>query len=167
MISKGFHRFLLIFIVILSGTANQNLQAIERVEVYTFEQLNDWLTRQDDTLYVINFWATWCAPCVKEIPDFEKIHAQYHKDKVKVLYVSLDFPAQINSRVIPFINRLKMQGEVVLLDDPDSNRWIPQVSESWSGAIPATLIYGRGFREFYEKEMNYDELESLLLPLIN
>lgn len=165
--SKLFQRFLLVFIVAFSGSASYVIQASDKVEVYSFEQLNQWLTREDDSLYVVNFWATWCAPCVKEIPDFEKIHAQFSKDKVKVLYVSLDFPGQIDSRVVPFIDRLNMQGQVVLLNDPDSNRWIPEVYEKWSGAIPATLIYGRGFREFYEKEMTYNELKSILLPLIN
>jgi len=135
--------------------------------VYTFNEFEHWLHKDTDSIYVINFWATWCAPCVKEIPDFEKIHAKYNDEKVKVLFVSLDFPNQIESRVIPFIERFDMKGQVVLLNDPRANRWIPLVSEQWSGAIPATLIYGNGYREFYEREFNFEELEAILLPLIN
>jgi thiol-disulfide isomerase/thioredoxin len=138
----------------------------DSITVYNFEQLEPWLHKDNDTIYVINFWATWCAPCVKEIPDFEKLHAEYKNKKVKVLLVSLDFPNQIESRVLPFIERMKMTSQVVLLNDTRANRWIPLVSEKWSGAIPATLIYGKGFREFYEKEFNFNELEEIIKPLI-
>lgn len=134
--------------------------------VYTFEEFEHWLNKDTDSLYVINFWATWCAPCVKEIPDFERINDEYRNDKVKVLFVSLDFPSHIENRVVPFIERMKMNAQVVLLDDPRSNRWIPKVSDSWTGAIPATLIYNRDFRQFYEREFNFEELEEIIVPLL-
>lgn len=136
------------------------------ITVYDFDAFSHWLEKDTDSLYVINFWATWCAPCVKEIPDFEKIHERYQQQKVKVLFVSLDFPGQIESRVIPFMQRMNMQAQVVLLDDTNSNRWIPLVSEKWSGAIPATLIYSQDFRAFYEREFNFEQLEEIILPLI-
>ncbi len=136
-------------------------------KVYSFDEFKHWLEKDTDSLYVINFWATWCAPCVKEIPDFEKLYAKYKDQDLKLLFVSLDFPTQIESRVIPFIERMDMQAEVVLLNDPDGNRWIPLVSEKWSGAIPATLIYGKGFREFYEREFKFEELEDIIEPILS
>ncbi len=47
-----------------------------------------------------------------------------------------------------------------------ANRWIPIVSEEWSGAIPATVIYSDSFRGFYEREFKYEELEEIILPLL-
>ncbi len=137
------------------------------IQIYNFDQFSHWLNRDSDSIFVINFWATWCAPCVREIPDFEKLNEKYASDKVKVLLVSLDFPTQLESRVIPFIERMNMKSHVVLLNDTNANRWIPLVSESWSGAIPATLIYGRGFTRFYEKELKYEELEKIIVPFLN
>jgi predicted phosphoadenosine phosphosulfate sulfurtransferase len=61
---------------------------------------------------------------------------------------------------------MNMQSQVVLLDDPKMNSWIPRVNEDWTGAIPATLIYNRDFRQFYEKEMKFEELEAIITPLI-
>jgi thiol-disulfide isomerase/thioredoxin len=161
-----------VFLSFVLFTINVRVQANNTssdngIEVYTFDEFRHWLTKETDSIYVINFWATWCAPCVKEIPAFEKLHATYLDKKVKVLYVSLDFPAQVQSRVIPFIERMKMDAEVVLLNDPNSNRWIPLVSEKWSGAIPATLIYSKDFNEFYEQEFTFDQLQTIILPLIN
>ncbi len=136
------------------------------VKVYSFDEFSHWLNRDSDSTYIVNFWATWCAPCVKEIPDFEQIYAKYKDDKVKLLFVSLDFPNQLETRVIPFIDRMDMQAQVVLLDDTRANRWIPLVDENWSGAIPATLIYNQDFREFYAREFTYDELEEIIVPLL-
>jgi thiol-disulfide isomerase/thioredoxin len=159
----------LCFILITGNSSVQaNNPASENgIDVFTFDEFRHWLTKETDSIYVINFWATWCAPCVKEIPAFEKLHETYSEKKVKVLFVSLDFPAQLQSRVIPFIERMKMDAEVVLLNDPNSNRWIPIVSEKWSGAIPATLIYSKDFNKFYEQEFTFDQLQTIILPLIN
>ncbi len=139
-----------------------------KIETLNFDEFEKkWLVNDDNNIYVINFWATWCAPCVREIPAFEKIHSDYKDKNVKVLLVSLDFPNQLESRLIPFIENHNVQSKVILLDDTNSNRWIPLVDESWNGAIPATVIYSSGFREFYRKEFKYDELESIIKPLIN
>ena len=144
-----------------SGEQNQ-----KAVKVVTFEQLQPLLQKENDTVYLINFWATWCAPCLKEIPSFEQLGEMYRDKKVKILMVSLDFPNQLQARLIPFIEREEMRNEVILLDDPRSNRWIPLVDEEWTGAIFATFIYGNGFSKFYQKEFTYDELEETILPLL-
>ncbi len=139
----------------------------DQLKVYNFEEFEHWLHKETDSIYVINFWATWCAPCVKEIPYFEKLYENYKDQKVKVLFVSLDFPAQIESRVIPFIERMNMQAQVILLDDTRANRWIPRVDEEWTGAIPATLVYNSSYRKFYQREFDYEELKEIITPLLN
>lgn len=112
----------------------------------------------DQTTYVINFWATWCKPCVKELPYFEQLNAE--KDDVKVILVSLDFPENIDRQVVPFIEKYKLKSEVVLLDDPDANSWIPKVDANWTGAIPATIIMKNNTKKFFEKSFTYTELET-------
>ena len=85
---------------------------------------------------------------------------------VEVILVSLDFPKQIESKLIPFLKKRELQSEVVVLDDVDSNTWIPKVHEDWSGAIPATIIYNKRKRMFYERSFNYEELELELNKII-
>ncbi len=135
----------------------------KRVVSLNFEELEkNYFQKKNDSIYIINFWATWCKPCVKELPAFEKLTLNFSDKKVKVLLVSLDFPDKIDSQVIPFIKKNKINSEVVLLDDPDANSWIPKVSEEWSGAIPATVIYKNDNRKFYEQSFTFEELETEL-----
>ncbi|GEQ87281.1 hypothetical protein ULMS_27890 [Patiriisocius marinistellae] len=131
-----------------------------RVPSYNFEELSRFLTKQNDTTYVINFWATWCKPCIAELPAFEKLNAEAASRKVKVLLVSLDFPEKVENQVIPFLDRNGIKSDVILLDDADANSWIPKVDSTWSGAIPATLIYKKNTRKFYEQSFNYEELKT-------
>ena len=126
----------------------------------------EYFQQENDTTYVVNFWATWCKPCVKELPAFEKIRTDYADQKVKVVLVSLDFPEKVDALVIPFIEKRDLQSEVVLLDDPDANSWIPKVSEEWSGAIPATVIIKEGEKSFYERSFTFEELETELLTIL-
>jgi len=121
----------------------------------------------NDTTYVINFWATWCSPCVKEIPIFERLHKESADSKLKVILVSLDFPRQLESRVIPFLEEKGISAEVKIMTDMDYNAWIDRVDPSWTGAIPATLIYRKDQRLFFEKELTYDELSKHVYQIQN
>jgi len=129
------------------------------LEIFDFDGLQKFLRTTDDKTYVVNFWATWCAPCIKELPYFEKLNKEY-SDNVEVILVSLDFPSKYETKLKPYIKNKNLQSKVIALNDVDSNSWIPKVDESWTGAIPATVIFNKDKRKFYEKSFNYDELET-------
>lgn len=133
-----------------------------KLEIYDFNGLEHYLTKKDDKTYVVNFWATWCAPCVKELPYFEKINGNYQEKDVEVILVSLDFPNQYDKKLKPFIKKHNLQSKVLVLDDVDQNAWIPKVNENWDGAIPVTIIYNKDKREFYDRPFTYDELVNEL-----
>ena len=141
--------------------------AVDSLKVYNFEEFESLLHKKDDQVYVINFWATWCAPCIKELPSFEKLNKVYATSNVEVILVSLDFPNQYESKLKPYISSKGLKSKVVALNDPDSNSWIPKVNRDWSGAIPATLIYNKNERKFYEQSFEYPELEKALIQFLN
>ncbi|SHH00509.1 Thiol-disulfide isomerase or thioredoxin [Flagellimonas flava] len=135
--------------------------------VYDFESFESMLHLQDGKTYVINFWATWCKPCIEEMPYFEQVNAERATDGVEVILVSLDMPSMWKSRLEPFVEKKGLKSKVVILDDPKQNDWIPKINEDWDGGIPATLIYNKNKREFYGHGFTYDELNTELNKFIN
>lgn len=141
---------------------------VGQVKVYEkFEDMESKILTglSEDTTYVINFWATWCGPCVKELPYFEELNALYLDRAFKQILVSLDDPRKLESKVIPFLNKNKIESEVVLLADGKANNWIDKVDPKWSGAIPITLILRGDEKLFYEQEFHsvFEIEEELLL----
>lgn len=137
------------------------------LKAFDFDRLEPYLNQKNDTTYVFNFWATWCVPCVEELPHFEKLNQKFKDKPFKMILVSLDFPKMIESRLLPYIKDNNLKAEFFLLNDPDANTWIDKVSKNWSGAIPATLIYNAEKRKFYEQSFDYETLETEIKTFIN
>ncbi len=158
--------FLVLILVAITTVVFSQAKRTE-VPVMNFDQLEPYLHRQTDTLYFINFWATWCVPCREELPAIEAVAEKYKNDKLKIYLVSLDFPKQLETRLIPFIRTNNIKSEVILLNDPDQNRWIDKVDPKWSGEIPFTVIYNQNTRETHAKAFTFEELESIIKLKLN
>jgi len=148
------------------ATHHNNIKNVD-LEIYDYAGFEKFLNKQDDKIYVINFWATWCAPCVKELPYFEKLNESYKSKNVEVILVSLDFPHLYEKKLKPFIKEKQLKSKVIALDDADMNSWIPKVDKSWSGSIPATVIYKNNERKFFEQSFTYKELETEIKHFLN
>lgn len=135
--------------------------SMAQTKVIKYPALDALMKKQEGPVQVINFWATWCGPCVKELPMFEQVHA--NNPSVKVTLINLDFADKLD-KVDAFIARKNMKSDVLLLDEIDYNSWIDKVDKSWEGAIPATLIYNpaTGKRIFTQHELKEGELEKLI-----
>jgi len=126
----------------------------QNVGVYKIGDLLKRVHNGSDTVYVVNFWATWCKPCVAELPEFEQFNAEQKNSRVKVLLVSMDFKEDIQSKLVPFLKKNGYSAEVLLLDELNGNSFINQVSKEWTGAIPATLVTAKNNRSvFLEKKL--------------
>lgn len=137
----------------------------QKATVIKFDGLQKILDTKGSQIQVINFWATWCAPCIKELPLLEKLNGENDLN-AKITLINLDFADKIE-KVNEFIVRKNIRSEVLLLDEIDYNSWIDKVEKGWSGAIPATLIFDpqTGKRRFVEKELKPGELEDLIASL--
>ncbi len=143
------------------------LFAQPKAEIIKLKQLQEHIQAKTDKVKVINFWATWCAPCIKEMPLFEKLNAE--RQNVEVTLVSMDLDLDPNpEKVYKFMDRRKIKSQVLILDERDPNSWIDQVDKNWSGALPATIIINgkTGKRKFIERELHEGELEKLIAEVL-
>ena len=132
-----------------------------------FSNIEPMFHLDNDTTYIINFWATWCKPCLEELPYLEEVNEKYSKEKIKVILCSLDFPKQIESKLLPFVEKKKLKSTVVVLLDGNFNDWIDKVSSEWSGAIPVTYIYNGKKKYFADAPFHStQELEEIIKPFI-
>ena len=132
----------------------------------SLDKLLDIIQSKVEPVQIINFWATWCAPCVKEIPFLEKINRE-RKD-LRVILVSMDIDLDPNpEKVYKFIARKNIQSRVVILNERDPNSWINKIDKSWSGSLPATLVVNNitGKRIFVERELHEGDLEKWIHEL--
>jgi thiol-disulfide isomerase/thioredoxin len=131
------------------------------LKIINVPELEKIMTQSEgDKIKVINFWATWCKPCIKELPYF--VDAQSQFPDVEFIYMSIDFSENATKAEKFAQKKMLNPSGLYLIDDVDYNSWIDKVSPDWSGAILATLIMKDGKKYFYEKEFHEGELEELI-----
>lgn len=130
-----------------------------------FEEIEDYMEREDKTLYVLNFWATWCFPCREEMPYFEKANEEY--DDVEVIFVSINNPEKKEEEVLPFIEEKDLQSKVLIYDRETRIEAFKKIKEDWQGNIPATLfIKNPDETRFQVGTFTYESLENTILDFL-
>ncbi len=158
---------LLLFVILnISITATGLLgQKPAEIKIPGLESI---LNNPEDKVFVINLWATWCAPCVSELPVFQKLSAEYNPAKVHFIMISLDFPSQIQTQLIPFLKKNHITLDVPVMTDLDYNSWIDKIDPSWEGTIPVTLLFNNydKTRYFHPGIITEAELRKLINMLL-
>ncbi len=156
--------YLGIFIFILSTGQLYNQSTLQ---YSSLADLKAQILNDKEHITVLNFWATWCRPCVAELPEFEKVYADFKASKVNMILANLDFHSKADSLVPAFIQKHHLQSQVVHITDQDPNEWIDQVDISWTGSIPVTAIYYKGEKVwFFEGSTDYETLKSIIIKYI-
>lgn len=156
----------ILFTAFLLAVLFVKAQQIRKLGIVDIEK---YITSSKDQVLVINFWATFCKPCVAEIPSFIRITNKYKKDSVKLLLVSLDLPSYYPKKIAAFVKQRKFNAPVVWLNETNADYFCPKVDPKWSGSIPATLIINTqtGYRRFFEDEMEEADFEKELQAAMN
>ena len=164
MINKPYWNLLFVFVLFFS-CREVNSQSIPKWKITDLEEY----IAKSDTPVIVNFWATYCVPCIKEIPYFQEVVKQYEEKGVKLLLVSLDFRESFPDKISSFADKRKFTSPIVWLDETDADYFCPKVDSTWSGVMPATLFINnkKGHRSFFEEEMSKEEFESEIRKIVN
>jgi thiol-disulfide isomerase/thioredoxin len=158
---RSFKLFLVFIVLTALGTTIVHSQGVNNIRTADLEKI---LKNQDNTLHVVNFWATWCAPCVRELPYFEKLSKVYDSKKVRFILVSLDFPSEVEKKLKPFLEKNRISLDVALMQDLDYDKWIAKVDPEWYGNLPATLVFNnpKKIKVFHPGEVDEAGLRKLI-----
>jgi thiol-disulfide isomerase/thioredoxin len=153
---------LFILLVVVTQTEAQN-QNIRKVKINELMKIID----TTSVPLVVNFWASWCAPCIKEIPWFEKSVAAFSEQKVKLLLVSLDFADDYPKGIATFAKKNNYTSTIVWLDETNADVFCPKIDKQWDGAIPVTLMVNKkkGYRKFHAQQLPEQRLLQELKAL--
>ena len=150
--------FLLLPLVSISFSVQS--QAIPSWKV---TDLQNYITNSDSVL-VVSFWATFCKPCLEELPYIQSISKKMKGAGVKLLLVSLDLPEAFPKAISSFAKTNNYTAPVVWLNETNADYFCPKVDKAWSGAIPTTLIINKrtGYRKLIEEQVSPERFETEL-----
>lgn len=148
----------LLSVLLCTGWSHVNAQ---KIKSYNADELVQRISGKD-TIYIVNFWATWCIPCVKELPAFNMTHDLYKDKPVKVLLVSFDFKEQYPAKLQAWLTKKKLHPEVVWFNETNPTEYIPKIAPDWEGGLPATIMINNktGARKFKAEEISQQELKE-------
>lgn len=142
---------------------SNDLIAQIKIEEIDIAKISKIIQNREGKPLLINIWATWCVPCREEFPDLVKVNEKY-KGKVDVIGISVDFPDEINSKILPFAEKNKVNFKLYVNSESDQEKFINYFDKEWNGAIPATFIYdanGKQVKRIYGKK-DYNFFSSSL-----
>ncbi|HMG82031.1 MAG TPA: TlpA disulfide reductase family protein [Ferruginibacter sp.] len=140
----------------------------QNIPKWKIEDVVNSFSRKTDSVYVVNFWGTFCRPCVEEMPFLQSISDKYKAQKVKLLLVSLDLPGYYPDKIAAFALKNNIHEDIVWLDEDDANRFCPPIDKKWIGDMPATIFVNAktGYKAFFQEELTPEKFEAELQKAI-
>jgi thiol-disulfide isomerase/thioredoxin len=118
---------------------------------------------------LLNFWATWCKPCVKEFPELVKLYANYKEKGFELVFISLDDLSEVDTKLKPFLVKYGVDFTTYYNKFTKPEELIDIIDKNWSGAIPSTYIYDKegALKSSILGNKTYEQFEKEIIPLLN
>lgn len=133
-------------------------QQVKSVRIHDIEEI----IQKSDHPVIISFWATWCLPCLHEIPYFQETVKKYQDENVELILVSLDFKESYPLRIESFVKKKNFQASFYWLNETNADHFCPKIDAKWDGSIPATLFVNNktNYRKFYDRQLTPLQVEA-------
>ncbi|MCS3794897.1 redoxin domain-containing protein [Niastella sp. OAS944] len=154
----------ILFIGYLLSTSTTFSQPIRKVKITEVEEY----VKNSDHPIVLNCWATWCAPCIEEIPYFMETVKKYSDQKVELLLVSLDFASSYPNKIQEQIKKKKFNATFFWLNETNADYFCPKIDPKWDGTLPSTLFINpkTGYRKFFGRPLTDRQIELEVKKLV-
>ncbi len=157
-----------------SSSPRPELLNPKTVEAISTDDLRQLLTHhlnngdKSGNLILVNFWATWCAPCVKEIPEIVKLQEKYKERGLRVIAVSMDEPEELETGVRPFVRKRFPNFVSYLCKESDHDKFASVIDTAWNEIMPTNFLIDRNgkLRATLTGGKSYEEFEAVITPLL-
>lgn len=157
------------FAVIVLFFSNAGLTVSQEIyPLSTTAQLDSLKNLYTGKVILINIWASWCVPCVKEFPDLIKLYSDYKDKGFELIFISVDETSEIKTRVMPFLKKQKVEFDTYYNKFSNFEELINYIDPNWEGAIPATYIYNKKgkLKKIIIGQTEYSEVEKIILKYL-
>jgi len=153
--------FLIVVLSFSLATDAQNVKAVKVTELAK-------TIKESKTPLIVNFWATFCVPCIQEMPYFQEMARLYQSRNVSLLFVSLDLQEAYPTKVNAMAKKLQLSFPVVWLNETNADYFCPKIDTTWSGGMPSSLFVNNatGYHKFFEDQLSRDKLEGVIREMI-
>jgi thiol-disulfide isomerase/thioredoxin len=157
----------LVLLTLITGIAFVHRGFTQQINKAKIEDITAYIQKADHPV-IVTFWATWCKPCIEELPSLQQTVQQNKSAKVELVMVSLDFPEAYPKDILDFIKRKKISATFFWLNETDADHFCPAIDKQWQGSIPATLFVNKenSYRKFFEKKINPKELDITVKTML-
>jgi thiol-disulfide isomerase/thioredoxin len=155
--------FIITFLLLATSIDAQQIKSIKVTDLAK-------TIKESKTPLVVNFWATFCVPCIEEMPYFQELVHQYASKNVSLIFVSLDLKEAYPAKVNQMAQKLKLAYPVVWLNETNADYFCPKIDTSWTGGMPSSLFVNNatGYHKFFEDQLSKEklgkEIEAMLMP---
>ena len=163
-----FKYFVVLFSLLIIVSCQKNELIPSNVGLVDSLVFNEIIESNKGNVLVVNVWATWCVPCVEEMPDLIKLADYYKEKKVRLVSISIDYPEEIQSKILPFIKKHKLNFPVYVNNFDKDEALINYINTEWSGAIPATFVYDKNGiqKEFLLGKHSFDDFKKSVAQVL-
>lgn len=138
--------------------------ADSKIQSVDINQLKKIISQNKGKIVMVNFWATWCGPCVEEFPDLVKLYNKHKNNKFTLIGASLDSPGD-EAKIARFVQSQNTRFPVYHVKIKDPGKFIEQFDKKWGGEIPRTYLYDRNGKviKSWSGSRSFEEFEREVL----
>ena len=154
--------FVIAFLFLAATIYSQQIRSVKVTEL-------EKIIKESKKPLVIDFWATFCVPCLQEIPYFQEITEKYRSQEVSILLVSLDLKEYYPDSIIATVKKHKISQPVVWLNETNADYFCPKIDTTWTGGMPSSLFVNNatGYHKFFEEPLSKEKLEDEVRVMVS